>query len=66
MTKQEYEMLQKRLTNKLCRNSYGTIRGPKCGDAYREGLREAKSVLHDFYQEFGEDTFGEDTEEKQT
>lgn len=61
MTKQEYEMLQKRLTNKLCHNSYGTIRGPKCGDAYREGLREAKSVLHGFYQEFGEDTEEEQT-----
>lgn len=61
MTKQEYEMLQKRLTNKLCRNPYGTIRGSKYGDAYCEGLREAKSVLHGFYQEFGEDT-----EEKQT
>lgn len=31
------------------------------GDAYREGLLEAKIVLHGFYQEFGEDT-----EEKQT
>lgn len=54
-------MLQKRLTNKLCCNPYGTIRGSKYGDAYREGLRKAKSVLHGFYQEFGEDT-----EEKQT
>lgn len=61
MTKQEYEMLQKRLTKKLCLNPYGTIRSPKYGDAYREGLREAKSILHGFYQEFGEDT-----EEKQT
>ena len=49
-------MLQRRLTNKLCHNPYGTIRDTKCGDAYREGLREAKSVLHGFYQEFGEDT----------
>ena len=61
MTKQEYQMLQKRLTNTLCCNPYGTIRGSKYGDAYREGLREAKSVLQGFYQEFGEDT-----EEKQT
>lgn len=56
MTEQEYQMLQKRLTNKLCHSPYGPASSSKYKEGYREGLRTAKSVLHGFYQEFGEDS----------
>lgn len=55
MTEQEYKMLQKRLTNKLCHSPYGPASSSKYKEGYREGILAAKSVLHGFYQEFGED-----------
>lgn len=55
MTEPEYKVLQERLTLKI-HSPYCPVAGSKAREGYREGLRVAKSLLHAFYLEFGEDT----------
>lgn len=59
MTKQEYQMLQKRLTNKLCCNPYRPGSSAKYKEGYREGILAAKSILHEFHQDYPPSTFEE-------
>lgn len=65
MTKQEYEMLQKRLTKKLCLNPYRPGSSAKYKEGYREGILADKSILHEFYQDYPPGNFGEDGNRKE-
>ena len=60
MTKTEYMLLQHRLSDQLLHDN-PFDRFAREGNAYRAygygyGIRDAQSIIHDFYQQFGEDT----------
>ena len=52
-------MLQKRLTNKLCHSPYRPGSSAKYKEGYREGILAAKSILHEFHQDYPPSTFEE-------
>lgn len=60
MTELEYKMLQKRLTNKLCHSPYGPASSSKYKEGYREGILVAKSILHEFFQDYPPGDFGDE------
>ena len=59
MTQTEYMLLQHRLSDKLRINQYsgaGRTANIRRAEGFEEGIKTAKSILHGFYQQFGEDT----------
>lgn len=61
MTEREYQMLQKRLTNKLCYSPYHPGSSAKYKEGYREGILAAKSILHEFHQDYPPGDFGDES-----
>lgn len=61
MTEREYQMLQKRLTNKLCHGPYHPGSSAKYKEGYREGILAAKSILHEFHQDYPPGDFGDES-----
>lgn len=54
MTKEQYEMLQKKLSQKADNNPYGKRGLFKYEEGYRKGILAAKSIVSSFYHEYYE------------
>lgn len=54
MERDQYEKLQKQLSEKLKNNPYGKNGNFKYEEGYKQGILVAKSILSDFYHRYCE------------